>query len=111
MPTMLRRRIFGKSSVRDLFLDVVDEYSMSIDKHWFDVLSNPELADHLEGRDETAWRSMDNAQRARWLIGQLWICSSILPSTQRRDIKDNFSLDDEPWTYAAAVRVLHEDLP
>jgi hypothetical protein len=47
----------------------------------------------------------------RWLIGQLWNCSDILPSTLRQDIIEVFGWGDESFrnTYAAAVQRIYRE--
>jgi hypothetical protein len=77
--------------LRQAFLDYLDER----DNH-------PSLDDAIEAGTED--------RTLRWLIGQLWNCSDILPSGSRMTLKDWYPQDQECWTYGRTVRLLAQDL-
>lgn len=62
------------------------------------------------------WRRLSHRNRARWLLGQLWVCSDILPSISHNELLDRHA-DEDPeldrdsfFTYGTLARVLKKEL-
>ena len=105
-PTTLTKRIRGRSCVRDLFALVVEQGTESTNADWRDDLSDPALVEDLLGFDSAGWSAMTNAQRATWLIGQLWICTATMP----RPVCEALDLP-QGSSYAQGARKLREEMP
>jgi hypothetical protein len=56
------------------------------------------------------WSRLSSQRRARWLLGQLWNCTDIVPGMIRRDMREWFPDDPEPFTYGRLVRLLARNL-
>lgn len=62
------------------------------------------------------WRRLSHRSRARWLLGQLWSCTDILPSIYHHELTDR-QADEDPeldrdffFTYGTLARVLAKEL-
>ncbi|MEK7996030.1 MAG: hypothetical protein AAB403_19695 [Planctomycetota bacterium] len=74
-------------------------------EHWYDALAEEDALLFYEPKMQRKWEAMALTERARWLIGQLWNCSDIMPS----DLCSTLEMP-EGSTYAQAVRKLRADL-
>jgi len=93
-----RRRLRGHSSLRQLFCALADAPG----KSWHEA-ARDDLAEELSGRDAGGWRMVTRGARLRWLIGKLWICTSIMPAATCQDMEL-----PQGSTYAQGVRKLRE---
>ncbi len=74
-------------------------------KPWYKRLEGEEIIFFYDPRQQEWWDSLTFKERGRWLTGQLWNCTDIMPSSLCAD------LDLSPGsTYAMGVRKLRADL-
>jgi hypothetical protein len=75
---------------------------------WWEELADEDVLSFYDPAMQRQWAAMSLPQRGRWLVGQLWHCTDILPG----ELVDTLGLgDSSSTTYAAAARVLRESLP
>src|SRR5262245_38114387 len=58
--------------------------------------------DFLYGRTGQLWSRMTPTQRVRWITGQLWNCTDIMPGHVREEISDHF----DEWEDGRMVEVV-----
>lgn len=56
------------------------------------------------------WAALSHANRARWLLGQLWNCRDTLASGYHAEITDRDPWGNHVFTYAALARLLAAEL-
>jgi len=88
--------------LREAFLSCFDGQASDV---WYEPLGEEETLELFDPKKQEAWDAMDLKGRARWITGQLWNCTDILPHMICAD------LDIPPGsTYARAVRNLRAEL-
>lgn len=100
-PNRSRRRLHGYSSVRDLFCALADAPG----ENWREAATDDLAEELLYGGFHDGWRLMTPEDRLRWLIGELWNCISIMPSSTCSDLEL-----PQGSTYAQGVRKLREEI-
>ncbi len=87
--------------LREMFVDVIEGNTQD---PWWLAFGAEGLVVFYDPRMQARWDRWDARERARWLLGQLWNCTDIMPSDLCQ------SLDLPPGsTYAQAVRRLKAD--
>jgi hypothetical protein len=91
--------------LRQALLDTLNNYTRNV--YWFEPLQeDPDLLIFRDPRKQKHWESMPATHKARWLCGQLWNCSDIVPASTMSDFRDL-----RTRTYAALVRHLKTEIP
>ena len=88
--------------LREALLACLDD---SAAEHWYDKLTDDETLIFHYVPMQIRWEKMTLRERARWLCGQLWNCTDILPGMACADLDL-----PEGSTYARAVRKLRDEL-
>lgn len=63
-----------------------------------------------DDRHNRRWERLSHKRRARWLLGQLWNCSDVLPSFYLDEITDRDPEGRHMNSYAVLVRLLAREL-
>src|SRR6266849_6094065 len=95
---MLEKYGHAGGHLRDALLESLEQYG---DEWWEHV-----EIDFYRERDNRWWNQLSARAQARWLLGQLWHCTDILPG----DVRSVFEEDHEVFTYAQLARLLAQDL-
>lgn len=90
--------------LRDAFELAVDRGTRDWQTRWYEVLDEESIA-LSDPAKQQMWNSFSPEERGRWLTGQLWNCTDILPSTycQTLDLPSGS-------TYAMAARILKKTM-
>ena len=91
--------------LRDALLTAALAASSGDPPAWWDVLGDEEVISFGNPEKRDWWDNLDPKQRARWLTGQLWNCSDILPGI----VCQEFDLQGKQ-TYGCLARHLRAEL-
>ena len=90
--------------IRGAFLDC---FGYSEQENWYELLSSEDALYFHDPKMQRRWEAMSAVERGRWLIGQLWNCTDILPCLAG---SDDFIDLPAGSTYATAVRKLRAEM-
>jgi hypothetical protein len=67
--------------LREAFLECLERFNLGESENWYDALSDDEVLWFYRPEIRKYWEKLPAVDRAKWLIGQLWNCTDILPSS------------------------------
>jgi hypothetical protein len=92
--------------LREPVLNALDEWYEGAIKNWWE---SKEFGPENFYDEQLGDKKLRNKERALKIVGKLWHCKDILPSSARDTAKESFNLDSEPMTYAQLARLLLEN--
>jgi hypothetical protein len=87
--------------LRDLPIQALED---SNTHNWWEAIPIEDVFDHEE--QQAWWECLRALDRAKWLTGQLWNCTDILPG----GIYDMLDMSGHMGTFGAAARLLRKEL-
>jgi hypothetical protein len=72
---------------------------------WYSALANDDVLSFYSHELQEIWNHMSVEERGRWLVGQLWNCSDVMPGS----LCDDLDLR-QGSTYAVAARKLRRKM-
>jgi hypothetical protein len=79
MPFRANRGGHAPGHLRDAFENAIDESGKHSDD-WYPYLGDEQPVFFYDPRMQDRWDQLSPRERGRWLIGQLWNCTDIMPS-------------------------------
>ena len=88
--------------LRDAFIECIESPDPGL---WYSALADTGVLSFYSPEMQKKWTAMTVEQRGRWLVGQLWNCSDVMPGS----LCDDLDLD-RGSTYAVAARNLRRKM-
>lgn len=120
MTTILARRHYSAARgghapghLRDALLACFEDPDSAAP--WWETLGDTDALSFYDPAKQAAWETKSTKERARWLTGQLWNCSDILPGDVVTQLLELAERSNDPplpniGTYATAARFLRGSL-
>ena len=92
--------------LREAFVECLERFDLGESENWYDTLSDDQVLSFYRPEVQNHWGKLPAVDRTKWLTGQLWNCTDILPSSvcYQLELKQGSS-------YAIAARELRAYLP
>jgi hypothetical protein len=91
--------------LREAFEWAVEASYPNIQEDWYKHMEDDEVLLFFNPEKEKWWNTLSLKEKGRWLIGQLWNCTDIMPSVYCDILELNLGS-----TYAMAVRKLRAEM-